>query len=83
MKCGETLVATQDPVADRETAEMEAGGAKNVEKRQEDRNARLASPVVRSADGGDVGRPLRGIARYYMARLRVTKKATINNVVCT
>ena len=66
MKCGETQVATQDPCTDRETAELEAGGAKNVEKRQEDRDARIATLAVRFADDGDVGRPLRGIARNYM-----------------
>ena len=83
MKCGATQVSTQGPFADRESAELEAGRTKNVEKRQEDRNARLATLVVRFADGGDVGRILRGIARNYTTWLRVTNKVIINNAVCT
>ena len=83
MKFGATQVAKQDPFNDREPAGMESGRTTHAEQRQEDRNARLATLVVRFADGGDVGGLLRGIARNYMTWLIVTKKVTLNNAACT
>ena len=66
MKCGATEVATQHPITDREMAELEAGRTKCVEKRQEDRNARLATLVVRFLEDTDVAKLVRGIAWNYM-----------------
>ena len=47
---------THSPIERRRSWKL-GGGPKNVEKRQEDRNARLATIAVRFADDGDVGAP--------------------------
>ena len=66
MKCGATEVATQHPITDREMAELEAGRTKCVEKRQEGRNARLSTLVVRFLEDTDVAKLARGTAWNYM-----------------
>ena len=51
---------------DREVAEIEDGHHKVPEKRQMERNGRLAMLRARYADRGNVGRFLRAISRNYM-----------------
>ena len=80
---GETLVSTQGPFADRETTGPEAGRTKRLAQRQEERDARLATLAERIADDGDLGRPVRGLPRCYMARCRVANKVSLNNAECT
>ena len=63
--CGAINIAPHNPT-DREIAEFEDGGQKQVEKRQMERNARISNISVRYADHGDKERLLRGIAWNYM-----------------
>ena len=66
MSCGEIAVSTHTPITDRELAEIEAGAHKPLEKRQEERNRRLAALAVRFGEDGDMRRYLRGAAWNYM-----------------
>ena len=66
MRGAKKTVAAQRPITDRELAEIDGRLRKDVEKRQEDRAARLATIVARFADDGDIARLMRGIARNYM-----------------
>ena len=63
--CGAINIAPHTPT-DREIAEFEDGGQKQVEKRQMERNARISTLSVRYADHGDKETILRGIAWNYM-----------------
>ena len=66
-QCAATkTVSTKRPIADRELDELDEGLRKNVEKGQEDRNARLAAIAARFAEDGDIARLMIGIDHNYM-----------------
>ena len=66
MSCVAILISTHETPTDREIAEIEAGGKKDIERRQEGRNGRLATLEVRYGEGGDTQKLVRGVARNYM-----------------
>ena len=66
MSCVAILIPTHKTPTDREMAEIEAGGEKAIERRQEERNGRLATLEVRYAEDGDAQKLVRGVARNYM-----------------
>ena len=52
MSCVALLIPTHKTPTDREMAEIEAGGEKAIDKRQEERDAKLATLEVRYDEGG-------------------------------
>ena len=68
-------VSAQRPIAERELSGLSEGLRKNVEKRQDDRNARHATIAARFAEDGDIAMLLRGLAHNYMrAKFKTLQK---------